>query len=119
MLNFVEYLKRFLVDAPPELVFKDHPLLPAKSGKTRAHILKELPKGPAKWPNYVRLWDCIATTLDYIKDYPNALQDFFDPDVTSFKFRRNHKGDDYETMESFLIWRRGQEILVGLSCHLC
>jgi hypothetical protein len=93
---------------PP--TYKDHPLLPAKVGNTRARILKKIPKTvDAAVETHGHLWDSIATVLYLVgeRSYPWALEQFFDPAVNSFKFEKKHVNG-----YSCVIWREADEVLV-------
>jgi hypothetical protein len=102
---------------PPHVVYKNHPLSPVDVKNTRARIFKKLPRNCKEATTFSRnLWDYIATMLDSMKS--NALEDFFDPAVTSFKFSRRHEGND-DNMNSFIISRTADEVLVSSLHYLC
>jgi hypothetical protein len=93
-------------------VFKDHMRLPATAERGRAHIIDLYRSGNRSNPEDLPdLNDCIATTLDQMKQYPNALKDFFDQDVRSFKFSRTFAENNGAT---WVIWRLETAVIVSV-----
>jgi hypothetical protein len=89
-----------------------------------AHIIEKLPQKGVRAEKPLRdLKDCIITALYHIQNteqYPNALRDFFDPEVKSFKLSGHSCAfNDENADDSFLIWRFGHEVLVSPSTCLC
>jgi hypothetical protein len=97
------------------LNYQDHPLFPAKAPTGQAHILEIRPDDLKVSAIHVslryQLCDFILTFLSKLEMYPNALTDFFNPEVESFKFVR-------EGEFSFMIWRRGTDVFVSLTFRL-
>jgi len=105
--------------------YEDHPLLPANASEGRAHILKEISDGVIDIPNedvvseLPKLDDFITNFLYRLKDRPDALSDFFDPDVASFKLLwlcHPMIGEESKLFPS-MIWRKGDVIVVSLVQH--
>jgi hypothetical protein len=118
-VNFMSSGSEHVVHAAkaPATIYKDHILLPANAGDTRAHIL-EYPhmKEDLAWRDSKNLWDYVATTFDLIEERPKTLYNFFNPAVKSFKFSTDqmHEG----TLATLMIWRVGDDVLVGYEQYL-
>jgi hypothetical protein len=99
--------------------YRDHPLFPADAPKGQAHILGEglgyndQGPGPMPKPSY-QLCDFIATVLFKLEQYPDALKDFFDPEIESFKLTRHYGDGEIRGIMPFMIWRRGKNVIVRL-----
>jgi hypothetical protein len=90
----------------PSPTYINHPVLPHDARITRARILNDAEGVQGK------LWDYIATVLNHLANpagYPKALEEFFDPTVTTFKFSHQHPGTD----SSIEIRREGDKVLVS------
>lgn len=86
--------------------YEEHPLLPIDAPKGQPHILK---------PNLEsvighQLCDFIATLLFNLEQHPDALKDFFDPEVKSFKFIWHVK--EHSDMMPIIVWRKDKIVLV-------
>lgn len=73
---------------------EDHPLLPANTPKGQAHILTiwqyggDTHKSIFHMGHDPHLGDHVATVLHNLEGHPDAVKDFFNPDVKSFKIQR-------------------------------
>jgi hypothetical protein len=102
--------------------YKDHSLLPADAPGGQPHILDD--GEGADEIGYARLCDFVATVLHNLEGHPDALKDFFDPKVKSFKFLRIEKPlanfiPDAPLMRgrerlSRMIWRIENKVIVSL-----
>ncbi|KAF2006924.1 hypothetical protein P154DRAFT_529322 [Amniculicola lignicola CBS 123094] len=99
---------------PPTLVYEPHPLLPAHRPRDYPHIITmdSLKTLGTKSIAEFRPCDSTATLLHNIKDqFPNALQDFFNPEVSSFKLLQENTNPKCGTL---VIWRRKQRVWAGI-----
>jgi len=105
----------------PLLTYDDHPLFPTSAPKGQAHILENTTheddvSGPRSLPSKRhQLCDFIATFLHRLREHPDALKDFFDPEVTSFKLLRHYGDAELGGLLPIMIWRRGDEVVVRLN----
>jgi hypothetical protein len=76
----------------PRIKHIDHPLLPADAPKDQPHVLRigadedEIHNMSHLLASDARLCDYVATVLHNLEGHPDALKDFFDPEIKSFKF---------------------------------
>jgi hypothetical protein len=104
--------------------YKDHPLLPADAPGGQPHIIDITADKEDLHLKYARLCDFVATVLHHLESHPDALKDFFDPKVKSFKFLRVEKPladfiPDAPLMRgrerlSRMIWRMENKVMVSL-----
>jgi hypothetical protein len=106
------------------LEYRDHPLFPAAAPEGHAHIFEdglgydEPGLGPMPKLDH-QLCDFIATLLYKLEKYPDTLKDFFNPEVNSFKLIRHYGGGKNRGILPFMIWRRGNRVIVSLKLLLC
>jgi hypothetical protein len=97
----------------PKSTHKDNPLHLTNADE-EARIEKVLNNNllhGKKGPDLLR--DAILVMLDVMKEYPNALHDFYDQKVNSFKFQRGPKPDSNFPAQSWVIYRIKDEVLVS------
>ena len=81
----------------PRIKHESHPLLPADAPKDQPHILDieadddEIHDSGHILPGDARLCDYVATVLHHLEGHADALRDFFNPEIKSFKFLRIEK----------------------------
>jgi hypothetical protein len=98
--------------------YRDHPLFPADAPQGQAHIFKEglgyTDRGPTPMPDDdFQLCDFIATVLFKLEQYPDALKDFLDPNIKSFKLLRHFGDSRLGDILPFMIWRRASDVIVS------
>jgi hypothetical protein len=98
--------------------YKDHPLFPAAAPRGQAHVLEDSigcdEEGPGQMPRPdYQLCDFITTLLYKLEQYPNALQDFFNPEIKSFKLVRHYGDGKICGIRPFMIWRRQYDVIVS------
>jgi hypothetical protein len=92
--------------------YEDHPLLPASAPEGQAHILEYdgcLMRSIAE----IKLCDFVATLLSKLDKYPDALKDFFDPDIKYFHLVRKYKPGHKSCMTQFMISRKKNRVVVS------
>jgi hypothetical protein len=112
--------------------YRGHPLFPADAPRGQAHILEDSmaydEEGPRQMPKPdYELCNFIATFLYNLEEYPNALKDFFNPEVKSFRLIRDYGNrlipydddDEFYGILPFIIWRRGNNVFVSPRLLLC
>jgi hypothetical protein len=60
-----------------------------------------------------QLCDFIATVFFKLEQYLDALKDFFDPNIKSFKLLRHFGDSRLGDILPFMIWRRGRYVIVS------
>jgi hypothetical protein len=98
--------------------YKDHPLLSASAPSGQAHILEtnevhDVTKGGSFSTTGHKLCDFIATFLHSLEEHPNALEDFFDPEVKFFKFIRKYEEGETGHLLPFMISRKKDTVRVS------
>ena len=63
------------------------------------------------------IYDFIVTLLDRIKEYPNAVKEFFDPGVLEFKLSGHLRRQRSDQTTSYVIWRKEECVLVSRHTH--
>lgn len=100
------------------LTYRDHPLLPANAPKDQAHVLNHDPNDTNDQDGLSitshKLCDFIATLLDRLEQYPNALKDFFDPNIKSFKLIRHYGDNENGQVLPLMIWRKKKKVVVRI-----
>lgn len=89
--------------------YEDHHLLPADAPHGQAHILVR-DGYPAKGRT---LGDYIATFLMNLDKHPDALKDFFDPDIKFFHVVRKFKKGESKAEMGFMILRKKDRVIVS------
>ncbi|KAF2828587.1 hypothetical protein CC86DRAFT_380499 [Ophiobolus disseminans] len=98
--------------------YKDHSLLPAEAPSGQAHILEtnaihDVSKVGSFSTRGHKLCDFIVTFLHNLEEHPNALKDFFDPDVKFFKFIRKFEEGVSGGFLPFMISRKKDKVICG------
>lgn len=106
----------------PSVKYEDHPFLPASVPKDQAHILqntieKEVDEDGVAASDGHLLCDFIATFLYNLENYPDAPKDFFDPDVKSFTINRKVVEGKTSHLQTFLILRKKNRVVVSPTCR--
>jgi len=98
--------------------YVDHPLLPASAPSGQAHILeinavRVVSEVGSFSTRGHKLCDFIATFLHNLEEHPNALRDFFDPEVKFFKFIRKYEEGEKSHLLPFMISRKKDKVIVS------
>lgn len=112
----------------PDYAYLDHPDFPVNAAEPGApRMLKLLnPANPVEGESsglQPRLGDFVVTILHHIavsptkysSCFPTALDSFFDRTVAEYKLRGQYKPEDKKDPTNFIIWRKGDWVLVSLS----
>lgn len=90
--------------------YEDHPLLPADAPHSQAHILAR-----DGYPDKGHiLGDYVATFLVNLDKHPDALKDFFNPDIKFFHLVRKFKEGTSSADMEFMISRKKDRVIVSL-----
>lgn len=105
--------------ADPE--YLDHPLFPANAPKGQAHILKpglrfddEEDQSSESTSLKYQLCDFVTTLLYKLEQYPQALEDFFNPSIYECQFAQQYAGRFKGLLPSSVIYRKGLDVMVSL-----
>jgi hypothetical protein len=100
------------------LTYLDHTFLPASTPQDHAHVLINDSNDENNQDGLLtinhKLCDFIATVLDRLEEYPNALKDFFNPNVKSFKLIRHYGDDESGQVLPLMIWRKKKKVVVSV-----
>ena len=102
--------------------YKQHRLVSPENGPGQPHILEDADGKEINRYNWEstktahRLCDFVVTMLDNLKDYPKAIEEFFDASIKSFRFFRYCPEDKRRRPgieKNIMIYRVGNEVTVS------
>jgi hypothetical protein len=101
--------------------YLDHPLFPVNAPKGQAHTLKpglrfddEEDQSSESTSRKYQLCDFVRTLLYKLKQYLQALEDFFHPSIYECQFVRQYAGRFKGILRSAVIYRKGLDVMVSL-----